>query len=74
MIPSRLAHGVDHQISVIKIKGEHEQSSVNATMRAQAKYILEGSTSKTPIALASQYNIVNQLQIIQMQISILPND
>jgi hypothetical protein len=70
-IPSRIIHDtttIDYPINVIKIKGEHEQSSINATIRAQTKYILEGSTSKTPVASAYQYNIVNRLQKIRTQI------
>jgi hypothetical protein len=61
---SRLVHDmttIENQINIIKIKGKQENSSINATTRAQAKYILKGSTSKAPITLTYQYNIVDQL-------------
>lgn len=61
----------DNQINVIKIKDKQDNMPVNMTTRAQSKYVLKGSTSKTPIAPSNQYNIVDQLQKIPAQISIL---
>jgi hypothetical protein len=61
----------NNKINVIKIKGKQDHLSINATMRAQEKYILKGSTSKTLDAPTSQYNIVDQLKKILAQISIL---
>lgn len=66
-IPSSLMHDtkiLNNQMNIIKIKGKHDHSHINATMRAQEKYVLKGATSKTPNISASQYNIVNKLKKI----------
>jgi hypothetical protein len=63
-IPSRLLHDTiitNNKINFIKIKGKQEHSSINATTKAQEKYVLKRSTSKTSDALASQYNLIDQL-------------
>lgn len=60
-----------NKINVIKIIDKQDNMLVNATTRAQTKYVLKGSTSKTPISPLNKYNIVDQLQKIPAQISIL---
>lgn len=55
---------VDNQIIVIKINDKQDNLLVNVTTRGKSKFILKGSTSKTPVAPSSQYNIVDQLKNI----------
>lgn len=61
----------DNQINVIKIRETQDYQPVNATTRGQSKVILKGVSFKITTPPSHQYNIMDQLQKIPAQISIL---
>lgn len=63
----------ENQINVITLNGKQEYQPVNATTRAQSKVILKGASISSPSVdpPSNQYNLIDKLQKIPAQISIL---